>query len=91
MRVAAIHDYMDLKRELSHISRVSSVKHESKLEEGNVEDEVFNLDDFLRGMDRDAQTIGAKPKHLGLIWKNLVVEVRVTHTSVRCSRKLKKK
>ncbi|ORZ02812.1 ABC-2 type transporter-domain-containing protein [Syncephalastrum racemosum] len=71
---AAINDYMDLKRELSHISRVSSVKQESKLEEGNVEDEVFNLDDFLRGMDRDAQTIGAKPKHLGLIWKNLVVE-----------------
>lgn len=66
---------MDLKRELSHVSRQAS-KHESKLEEGGPKQEdVFDLDEFLHGMNNEAQAAGAKPKHLGLIWKDLVVEV----------------
>lgn len=43
------------------------------MEQGNVEE--FNLDEFLHGMSTQAQAAGHKPKHLGLIWKDLMVEV----------------
>ncbi|KAI9278738.1 ABC-2 type transporter-domain-containing protein [Phascolomyces articulosus] len=69
---AAVDEYQDLKRELSRISRKST--HASKVEEGAAAQEEFNLDDFLNGMQSDAEQAGHKPKHLGLIWKDLTVK-----------------
>ncbi|KAI8144719.1 ABC-2 type transporter-domain-containing protein [Fennellomyces sp. T-0311] len=69
---AAIGEYQELKRELSRISRRST--HASKVEEGEVTREEFNLDEFLHGMNNDAQQAGITPKHLGLVWKDLTVE-----------------
>ncbi|KAI9319048.1 ABC-2 type transporter-domain-containing protein [Dichotomocladium elegans] len=67
---AAIGEYNELKRELSRISRQAS--NDGNLEAGAVEE--FDLDDFLNGMSTDSQKAGHKPKHLGLIWKDLTVE-----------------
>ncbi|KAI8376506.1 ABC-2 type transporter-domain-containing protein [Radiomyces spectabilis] len=68
---AALDEYQNLKRELTNISRRSASQ--SKLEEGAAGDE-FSLDDFLHGMNREQQEAGHTPKHLGVIWKDLVVE-----------------
>lgn len=70
--IAAIEEYNEVKRELSRISRTTT-NNESKLEEGNAEE--FNLDDFLHGMSDQAAQAGTKSKQLGLIWRNLMVEV----------------
>ncbi|KAG2224969.1 hypothetical protein INT45_000090 [Circinella minor] len=70
---AAIEEYNELKKELSRISRRSSTQ-ESKLEEGVVTQEEFNLDEFLHSMSYENQQAGTTPKHLGLIWKHLTVE-----------------
>lgn len=43
------------------------------MEQGDVEE--FNLDEFLHGISTQAQEAGHKRKHLGLIWKDLTVEV----------------
>ncbi|KAG2224961.1 hypothetical protein INT45_000082 [Circinella minor] len=69
---AAIGEYHEVKRELSRISRQST--HASKVEEGVVVQEEFNLDDFLHGMSNDAERAGHIPKHLGVVWKNLTVK-----------------
>lgn len=77
---AAIDEYNEIKRELSRISRVSSTnKTESKLEEGVADEEVFDLDDYLRGMSRQEAENGKTPKSLGLIWRDLTVEVNNKH------------
>lgn len=60
-----------MRRELSRISRVAT--HEGDMEKGHVEE--FDLDEYLHGMSNDAEEAGTKPKHLGLIWKNLMVQV----------------
>lgn len=60
-----------MRRELSRISRVAT--HEGDMEKGNVEE--FDLNEYLHGMANDAEEAGTK-KHLGLIWKNLMVQVR---------------
>lgn len=64
---------MDLKRELSRISRLST--HASKLEEGAAEADEFNLDEFLHDLRKDQNENGHELKNLGLIWKNLTVKV----------------
>ncbi|KAJ8663054.1 hypothetical protein O0I10_001231 [Lichtheimia ornata] len=66
----AIVEYNDVRRELSRISRVAT--HEGDMEKGHVEE--FDLDEYLHGMSNDAEEAGTKPKHLGLIWKNLMVQ-----------------
>lgn len=48
----------------------------SKAEEGQSNTEDFNLDEFLHGISRDQQESGTKRKHVGVIWKDLHVEVR---------------
>lgn len=73
----AIGEYEDLKRELSKVSRKSTTQ-EGKLEEGAAAEEEFNLDDFLNGMHSQAVEAGSKPKHLGVTWRNLLVEVNTT-------------
>ena len=44
-------------------------------EEGRASDEAFDLDQYLQGMSYEDMQSGIKPKRLGLIWKNLKVEV----------------
>lgn len=50
-------------------------QHESKLEEGAADQDIFNLDEFLRGVTSADAEAGKKPKNLGLIWRDLMVEV----------------
>jgi hypothetical protein len=69
-------EYEDLKKELSRISRRSSVP-SNKLEEGIATEDEFNLSDFLHGMSNDSKEAGHQLKHLGVIWKNLSVEVTI--------------
>ncbi|KAI7876976.1 hypothetical protein K492DRAFT_210004 [Lichtheimia hyalospora FSU 10163] len=66
----AVEEYEEVQRELSRISRAQT--NENDAEKGAVEE--FNLTEFLSGMSKEAQQAGTKPKHLGLIWKNLTVE-----------------
>ncbi|CDS09454.1 hypothetical protein LRAMOSA10814 [Lichtheimia ramosa] len=68
---AAKTEYEELKRELSRISRQATGT-DGQLEAGAVEE--FNLDQFLNGMAQDSANAGQKPKHLGVIWKDLTVE-----------------
>jgi hypothetical protein len=72
--IAAIDEFHELKKELSHISRRSSVN-PGKAEEGAANEEDFNLSDFLHGMSNDQKEAGHRLKHLGVVWKNLSVEV----------------
>lgn len=69
--IGAVEEYEEVQRELSRISRAQT--NENDAEKGAVEE--FNLTEFLSGMSSEAQQAGTKPKHLGLIWKNLTVEV----------------
>jgi hypothetical protein len=71
---AAKEEYQSIKRELSRISRRSS-NHASRLEEGAAASDDFNLDDFLNGMNNEQTDSGHKPKHLGVVWRDLVVKV----------------
>lgn len=74
--VAAKHEYIDLKRELSRVSRMSSV-HAGALESGNAASDEFNLDEFLNGLREEHASAGHLPKNLGVSWKNLTVKVRL--------------
>lgn len=69
--IGAVEEYEEVQRELSRISRAQT--NENDAEKGAVEE--FNLTEFLSGMSSEAQQSGVKPKHLGVIWKNLTVEV----------------
>ena len=60
-----------MKRELSRVSRITSRAEE----EGRASEEAFDLDQFLQSMSYQDKEFGKKPKHLGLIWKDLEVEV----------------
>ncbi|KAI9314279.1 ABC-2 type transporter-domain-containing protein [Dichotomocladium elegans] len=68
---AAIEEYEEVRRELSRISRIAT-QQDGKLEEGQIDE--FDLDDFLHGIRVQGEQAGHKPKQLGLIWKDLVVE-----------------
>lgn len=72
--LAAKQEYVDLKRELSRISRKSSI-HANSLEEGNATSNEFNLDEFLNGLRDEHASAGHLPKNLGISWKNLTVKV----------------
>lgn len=74
MHIAAINEYKDLSRELSRISRKTTF--ETKLEAGQIIHVEFDLTEFLNGIKQKHIEAGTKPKHLGLIWKDLVVEVK---------------
>ncbi|KAI9492436.1 ABC-2 type transporter-domain-containing protein [Zychaea mexicana] len=72
---AAIEEYHDMKRELTRASRYSGADDSAKVEEeGRVSEKTFDLDQFLQGMSYEDKKVGKKPKHLGLIWKDLLVE-----------------
>ncbi|KAI9488549.1 ABC-2 type transporter-domain-containing protein [Zychaea mexicana] len=72
---AAIEEFHEMKRELSRISRHSNLTTLDKAgEEGRVSEEEFDLNRFLQGMSYEDTKAGKKPKHLGLVFKNLAVE-----------------
>ncbi|KAL7309594.1 ATP-binding cassette transporter snq2 [Mucor circinelloides] len=71
---AAIDEFHELQKELSHISRRSSGMSPEKLEEGEASENDFNLSNFLHGMSDDRREAGHQLKHLGVIWKDLSVE-----------------
>lgn len=50
------------------------------------EEDDFNLSEFLHGMSNDQQQAGHEPKHLGVVWKNLTVEV-IYHLDFICQQK----
>ncbi|CAO3676817.1 hypothetical protein G6F70_002214 [Rhizopus microsporus] len=74
----AISNYEDLRRELTTQSRMSRIKstHASDaadaVEKGDVKD--FDLTEFLSEQNDQAVAAGMHPKHMGLIWKNLLVQ-----------------
>ncbi|CAO3700912.1 unnamed protein product [Rhizopus stolonifer] len=74
----AMSNYEDLRREFTTQSRLSRAKsnrtsdHAGAAETGDVKD--FDLTDFLTEEDNQATQAGMRPKHLGLIWKDLVVQ-----------------
>ncbi|KAI9487482.1 MAG: ABC-2 type transporter-domain-containing protein [Benjaminiella poitrasii] len=70
---AAIEEFYELEKHLSRISRKSSIP-VSKLEEGIIQEDEFNLSVFLHGMSNSQKRAGHQLKHLGVIWKNLFVE-----------------
>jgi hypothetical protein len=70
----AIEKYQEIKKEFSRISRISSVT-ASKIEEGISEQAEFDLSDYLHDMHTSKHDAGHRPKHLGVIWKDLSVEV----------------
>ncbi|KAI9491802.1 ABC-2 type transporter-domain-containing protein [Zychaea mexicana] len=71
---AAIEEYHEMKKELSRISRHSVADFDKAGEEGRVSEEAFDLDQFLQGLSYEDKQAGKKPKHLGLVFKNLEVE-----------------
>lgn len=73
--IAAIDEFHELQKELSHISRRSSGMAPEKLEQGEASENDFNLSNFLHGMSDDRREAGHQLKHLGVIWKDLTVEV----------------
>jgi hypothetical protein len=80
---AAQQEYEDLKRELSRISRMSSV-HPNAVEEGKANADEFNLDEFLNGLRDEHDSAGHLPKNLGVSWKNLTVKVTLLYIKREC-------
>ncbi|ORZ21210.1 ABC-2 type transporter-domain-containing protein [Absidia repens] len=70
---AAKEEYQSIKRELSRMSR-QSVANAGRLEEGAAAADDFNLDSFMNGMFEEQTDAGQKPKHLGVIWRDLEVK-----------------
>ncbi|KAL0075492.1 ABC-2 type transporter-domain-containing protein [Phycomyces blakesleeanus] len=68
----AIDQYEDLKRELTTLSYKAS--NSGKLEEGTAKSDAFDLDEFLHSVSSSADKAGHTKKHLGVIWKNLIVK-----------------
>ncbi|KAL0086733.1 ABC-2 type transporter-domain-containing protein [Phycomyces blakesleeanus] len=68
----ATHEYKKLQRELTAISRKSMDA--SNVEAGITTSEEFKLDEFLNGVTSKLDEAGRRLKHIGVIWKNLVVK-----------------
>ncbi|KAI8095109.1 ABC-2 type transporter-domain-containing protein [Gilbertella persicaria] len=70
----AMSNYEEIRRELTHQSRVSRRKSISagEAEKGDVRD--FDLTDFLRDQNDQGEAAGFYPKQMGVIWKNLTVQ-----------------
>jgi ABC-type multidrug transport system ATPase subunit len=70
----AMSNYEEIRRELTQQSRVSRRKSMTadQAEKGDVKD--FDLTDFLREQNDQGEAAGFHPKHMGVVWKNLVVQ-----------------
>ncbi|CAO3589784.1 unnamed protein product [Absidia cylindrospora] len=66
----AMQDYEELRKELTHHSQRLS-KTENDVEAGTAD---FDLTDFLRNQSEQGTAAGFHPKHMGVYWKNLVVQ-----------------
>ncbi|CAO3634568.1 unnamed protein product [Mucor fragilis] len=70
----AMSNYEEIRRELTQQSRVSRRKSMTpdQAEKGDVKD--FDLTDFLREQTESSESQGFHPKHMGVVWKDLVVQ-----------------
>lgn len=70
----AMSNYEEIRRELTQQSRISRRKSLSPgvAEKGDVKD--FDLTDFLRDQSDQGEAAGFHPKHMGVLWKDLVVQ-----------------
>ena len=70
----AMSNYEEIRRELTQQSRISRRKSMTpdQAEKGDVKD--FDLTDFLREQNESSESQGFHPKHMGVVWKNLVVQ-----------------
>jgi ABC-type multidrug transport system ATPase subunit len=70
----AMSNYEEIRRELTQQSRLSRIKSSTpgEAEKGDVSD--FDLTDFLKNQNDQGEAQGFYPKHMGVIWKNLVVQ-----------------
>ena len=70
----AMSNYEEIRRELTQQSRISRRKSMTpdQAEKGDVKD--FDLTDFLREQNESGESQGFHPKHMGVIWKDLVVQ-----------------
>jgi len=66
---SAVHDYEELRREMTQQSRRMSM---SQGEKGGVSD--FDLNDYLTEAKTKSEEAGINRKHLGLVWRNLNVK-----------------
>ncbi|GAA5815227.1 hypothetical protein MFLAVUS_008733 [Mucor flavus] len=69
----AMSNYEEIRRELTHQSRISRRKSMTadEAEKGDVKD--FDLTDFLSDQRNQGEDAGFHPKHMGVVWKDLVV------------------
>ncbi|KAF7723960.1 hypothetical protein EC973_001476 [Apophysomyces ossiformis] len=63
---SAMSDYEDLRRELTKQSRMEGGDAEKQQE--------FDLTEYLRDQSQQGEAAGFHPKHMGVIWKDLVVQ-----------------
>ncbi|KAI8366704.1 ABC-2 type transporter-domain-containing protein [Radiomyces spectabilis] len=70
----AISNYQSLRREMTQQSRMSRRPTEGGQEEKGPESDDFDLTDFLKSHNEEAQAAGFHPKNMGVVWKNLVVK-----------------
>lgn len=70
----AMSNYEEIRRELTQQSRISRRKSMTpdQAEKGDVKD--FDLTDFLREQTESSESQGFHPKHMGVVWKDLVVQ-----------------
>jgi ABC-type multidrug transport system ATPase subunit len=70
----AMSNYEEIRRELTQQSRISRRKSMTadQAEKGDVKD--FDLTDFLRDQTDQVEAAGFHPKHMGVVWKDLVVQ-----------------
>ncbi|KAI9282778.1 ABC-2 type transporter-domain-containing protein [Sporodiniella umbellata] len=71
----AMLNYEEVRREMttqSRLSRAQSTHPDDKAEKGDMKD--FDLTEFLSEQNSQAVESGLHPKHMGLIWKDLVVQ-----------------
>ncbi|KAI8367388.1 ABC-2 type transporter-domain-containing protein [Choanephora cucurbitarum] len=70
----AMSNYEEIRRELTHQSRLSRHKSVSPDDAEKGDSNDFDLTDFLRDQSDKGQAAGFFPKHMGVVWKNLTVQ-----------------
>lgn len=78
----AVHDYEELRREMTQQSRRMSM---SQGEKGGAND--FDLNDYLTEAKAKNDEAGINRKNLGLIWRNLTVKVSLTAAQIFFNRR----
>ncbi|KAL0085199.1 ABC-2 type transporter-domain-containing protein [Phycomyces blakesleeanus] len=73
--VSVLENYGETKANASKLASLSRKStNPSKLEEGNLSSEDFNLDEFLHCISNESARIGHTKKHIGVIWRDITVK-----------------